>query len=112
MNFNRLHEEETERLALLSSSLGKVTQAVSDVILHGYEDQPRDSEATYRTLLEKVIGDLNVSLRLMYGAGDIERSNVAMHEDARCDSVMLDLHHQEGVRRFEFVPRLASDRKE
>lgn len=112
MTYNRLHEDEDERLALLVSALGAANMAVADVFLHGYESVPRDSDTTYRTRLEESIGRLNVALRMMYGVDDLSRSNVAMFEDARCDTVMTELHHQEGVRRFEFVQRLASERKE
>lgn len=104
MQYNRLQPSEAERLASLTRALGRASQAASDVLIHGYDDLPRDSDIPYRQALEREIAELLVVVRMMFGAHDLDRVAVALAEDSGGDHLMRDLHHQEGVRRFEFVP--------
>jgi NTP pyrophosphatase (non-canonical NTP hydrolase) len=95
MNFNKLSDAETERLALLSEECGEVIQAVGKILRHGYGSCHPVSGLPNRESLERELGDIMTSLRLMNTAGDINIDKVMDHAEAKELRIGRHLHHNE-----------------
>lgn len=93
--FSRLSPAEIERLALLSEELGEVQQAIGKIMRHGYESyHPDDPNTSNRAMLERELGDVNASIRMLASAQDIDMRSVGLHQKRKLKKVKQYLHHQ------------------
>lgn len=97
MNYNKLTEAQTERLAILMEECGEVIQICGKILRHGYESyNPYDNTKTpNRKLLEKEIGDIVWITEFMTTNNDINATNVIYAENQKDINIKQYLHHQE-----------------
>lgn len=94
-NANGLSIEESERLAVLVGELGEATQAVSNVLRHGYHSSdPVDPKQDNRQDLEMELGDVYASVTMMYAAKDISETKVKKYCRNKLAKDPRHLHHQ------------------
>jgi hypothetical protein len=94
-NANKLTPAELERVSVLVGELGESTQAVGNILRHGYESHhPLDPRQTNRTDLEMELGDIYAALSMMYTAKDISKSRVMKYCRKKLANPNRYLHHQ------------------
>lgn len=93
-HFNKLSEEEAERLALLMEECGEVVQVIGKILRHGYESHHPDSDQINRSLLHDELGDMKHAIDRMIDNGDLIRSMIEECAEAKAERVGEYLHHQ------------------
>lgn len=92
--FNGLTAAEHERLSILMEEMAEATQVVGKILRHGYESHhPDNPDVTNRQLLEKELGDVEASLRMLVGANDVNTLSIDRHAAAKSKSIQQYLHH-------------------
>jgi NTP pyrophosphatase (non-canonical NTP hydrolase) len=75
MHFNRLTNEEQERLDLLIEECGEVLQVIGKIRRHDYDySHPKYGDIPFRSLLAMEVGDLLIAIDLLIDRGDISDS--------------------------------------
>ena len=93
-HFNRLTPAEAERLALLAEELGECTQAIGEILRHGYESRHPNGGPTNRESLEREVADVRVAVALLISSRDLNINSVGAQEIIKRTSVGQYLHHQ------------------
>ena len=93
--FNRLSEEELERLALLSEDCAEVIHIVQKIIRHGYESLNPDIQhsPTNRIFLAREVGQLKWVIDQMKKSKDMGWSHVKDSFNCRGQDIRQYLHH-------------------
>ena len=96
MNFNKLTNAETERLACLAEECAEVIQVVGKILRHGYADSSPDdiTHTDNRKHLERELGDLRYWIDEMWDCGDVSKEQIHKHADEKAIRVKRWLHHQ------------------
>lgn len=91
---NLPNKNELERLALLVEECAEVQQIAMKIIRHGYGSyNPFDHDKILnRELLNKELGDLMFSIRLMSEYHDINMNTVSIQEDNKRKNIQKYLH--------------------
>lgn len=99
MKNNGLTTSENERLALLLEECGEVQQIIGKILRHGYESyNPFDkNKVTNRELLEKELGDLEFSVRLMAAHSDIRTTEINVHCHEKAQKINPYLHFNSSI---------------
>lgn len=99
MAFNKLTNQETERLDILTEELGEVIQIISKIKRHGYESyHPLDKDKiSNRKLLEKELGDVLHAVRLMNAYNDLCYKKIKKWYVEKVLKIIPYLHHTHGL---------------
>lgn len=93
-HFNKLTPAEGERLALLAEELAESIQAIGKILRHGYESRYPVDGPTNRESLERELGDVRCSLRMLCDAGDLNNGAIEIAAGRKSAAVKQYLHHQ------------------
>ena len=93
--FNRLEEDELERLAILSEDCAEVIQMVQKIIRHGYESTNPDVQhsPSNRIFLSREVGQLRWIIDEIGFTNDIDQNEVKGAYDCRGRDIQQYLHH-------------------
>jgi len=80
---------ETELLALLASSCAEVIQTVSQILLHGYDDERPSMDLTNRDDLDVKLGRVLAAQRLLERQGNLNSAIVQALAEAELDQLEL-----------------------
>lgn len=98
MAFNKLTDAEAERLAILAEECAEVIQVVGKILRHGYASCHPDNlkGETNRRLLERELGDVLGTMRVMEKRGDVGVNPIREHAMQRQFKFEKGtfLHHQ------------------
>lgn len=105
-HFNKLTEDQAERLAILAEECAEVIQAVGKVLRHGYDSvnpliQPHgdDVPVTNQMLLEKELGHVLTAQRLLWQSNDIRKFMTESYADEKDEKIQRWLHHHGTTRK-------------
>ena len=96
--FNKLTDDELERLALLSEELGECIQAIGKIMRHGYESTHPDGGLTNREILEIECGDVGNALHLLCENGDLSMGAMERRAFDKRTDVIKYMHCDENRR--------------
>jgi NTP pyrophosphatase (non-canonical NTP hydrolase) len=99
--FNKLTDQQMERLFLLAEELGEVQQAIGKILRHGYEshhpDDINDSPVTNRQMLEKELGDVMCAIDFLCRGGDLDVTKMTLRSIVKAETVQQYLHHHADI---------------
>lgn len=78
MNYNKLGDDQTERLAYLAEECAEVIQIVGKILRHGYEsfDPTKPDKISNRVLLERELNDILTAVRLLLKHNELDGINL------------------------------------
>ncbi len=98
-HFNQLTEAELERLSVLMEEMGEALHVIGKIQRHGFDNHdptlPMQEQMTNRRALERELGHVKASIRMMVADGDIKAGNIELNADVKKATIKEWLHHQE-----------------